>query len=199
MKSNLIPALVLAAAILVAAFSLRHIPTVDPAASLDAVLAKLEDAAQKKDGGESRLGRIFQGMSRSISSGFAASTREFEARELERTKGELATRDLVHVLEAKIASSQSRNAERIIGLVKNDSDKVVTNIRLNVIYRDREGHLLDVGSSVNVQGHLRPGQTIGFDGMRSLGDYNEAPELLASRKSESISVAVVGLTVLSLQ
>ena len=86
--------------------------------------------------------------------------------------------------------------ENIIGLIKNNSDAIVSNIQLNVVSRDKDGKLLDVTSNfARVQGTLKPGQELGFSVERSLCDFNEKAEELAGRKATTATVSIVELSV----
>lgn len=196
MKTNVLPALIIAAAIVTCSYLLREALTTNNARQLDAVLAKLEESTQKKpDGGESRITTIVKGFSRSVSEGFKAGIDDL-APTLEqkaRSQAELKVRDDILFREVKFAPSSQKTQERVIGLVRNASDGVLSNIQLSILFKDRDGLLLDIGTSY-VRGLLRPNEEAAFEATRTLGDFKEKDEVLAQRKANSLVVTVTSFT-----
>jgi hypothetical protein len=188
MNNNTVPALIIAAAIVSVAFIVRP----NAARQVDSALNQIEDAVQKKDaGGKTQLSRIFEGVSKSASSGLSAG---FENGQSDRAKEELAARDKLAVRNIKLVAGQSKNQERLIGTVKNDGAGTVSDVRLNVTYFDKDGNLLDVSSTFSsVQGAIKPGEELGFEVSRTLGEFNQKEDVFAAHKASTAKVVVCGL------
>ena len=194
MNQNLIPSLIIAGAIVATGLLFRQTVATSAGTQIEAVISSLENASQKKDAaGKTRVSKIIEGVSSSVADGFKAG---FSSDENGKTKEQLAVRDKLEVREVKISNGRMKMQENIIGLIKNNSDAIVSNIQLNVVSRDKDGKLLDVTSNfARVQGTLKPGQELGFSVERTLGDFNEKAEELAGRKATTATVSVVELTV----
>lgn len=196
MKNNVLPALIVAAALVTCSYLLRDALTTNNARQLDAVLSKLEESTQKKpEGGDSRITTIVKGFSRSVSEGFKAGIDDL-APTLEqkaRNQAELKVRDDILFREVKFVPSSQKTQERVIGLVRNASDGVLSNIQLSILFKDRDGILLDIGTSY-VRGLLRPNEEAAFEVTRTLGDFKEKDEVLAQRKANSLVVTVTSFT-----
>jgi hypothetical protein len=193
MKHNVLPALIIAAALLACGFFVRQAVTTSAAIQFDALLSKFEETSQKKaDGADSRITSAVKGFSHSVAEGFKSAMNDSKDQE-KRTEAELKVRDALTFREVKLVSSQQKSQERVIGLVKNGSDGPLNNIQLSILYKDKDGGLLDVGSGY-VRGLLRPGEEAGFEANRSLGDYNEKEDVLARRRAASVVVSVSGFS-----
>jgi hypothetical protein len=190
MKTNLIPSIIIAAAILAVALIGRQ----GSANQLQALLDQLEQSVQKKDpAGDTQIGRIAAGFSRSAAEGMRQG---FQGSQNEEAKRELEIRDKIQIKDVKITSGRMKNQEKVIGLVKNESSEVVQNISLNVVFKDANGTLLDVSSKFSsINGVLKPGQELGFEVDRDLGSFQDKDEVLAQRKAAE---AIVSITKLSL-
>ncbi|MEO7412870.1 MAG: FxLYD domain-containing protein [Opitutaceae bacterium] len=193
MKSNVIPALIVAVALIACAVFVRQAITTSAGSQFDAVLTRMEESTKKQtDGSDSRVTTVIKGFSRSVADGFKSGLNEAAANpdQQSRTQQELKIRDLLVVREVKFVASQQKAQERVIGILKNGSDVPLNNIQLSILYRNKDGTLLDLGSAY-VRGLLRPGEESGFEATRSLGEYNEQDEVLAQRKASSVNISVV--------
>lgn len=188
MKTNLIPALILAAALLATGYLFSR----SAGSSVEKTLAQLEAATKvKDDNGKTQLGRVFEGLS---SSAGRAISDGFESGQNEKTKEQLPVMEKITLKEIKIVAGSQKHQERVIGVVKNDSAETVSDVKLNVIFKDQDGKLMDVSTSFSrVEGTLKPGAELGFEVKRDLGSYNEKEEVLAARKAASAVVAITGL------
>jgi hypothetical protein len=196
MKSNVLPAFIIAAALVACGYFLREALMTNSARQFDAVLTQLEESTQKKpDGSDSRVTTIVKGFSRSVSDGFKAGINDLapSVEQKARNQAELKARDDILFREVKFAPSQQKSQERVIGLVRNASDGVLSNVQLSILFKDRDGGLLDTGTGY-VRGLLRPNEEAPFEVTRSLGDFKEKDEVLAQRKANSVVVTVTGFT-----
>lgn len=188
MKTNLIPALILAAALLATGYLFSR----SSGSAVEKTLAQLEAATKEKDGnGKTQLGRVLEGISASAGQAISSG---FESGQNEKTKEQLPIMEKITLKEIKIVAGSQKNQERVIGLIKNDSAEIVSDVKLNVIFRDQDGKLMDVSTLFSrVEGPLKPGVELGFEVKRDLGAYNEKEEVLAARKAGTAVVAVTGL------
>ncbi len=194
MSNNTLPALIVAAAIVGTGFMLRQTAVNFAGTQLEAVLSKIDESVQKKDGsGKTRLETIIQGASSSVAAGFKAG---FSSGPTLKTDDEkLSVRDKLAIKETKIVAGQTKNMERVIGILRNDSNVAVSNVQLVMIMRDKAGNLIDVASDfARVPGTIKPGQEQGFSVQRTLGDFNEKEDVLALRKAATVSASVSDLS-----
>jgi hypothetical protein len=191
MKSNIIPSIIIAAAILAVALISRQ----SGAYQVQAFMDQLEQSVQSKDSeGNTQIGRIVKGLSSSAAEGMR---KGFQGSQDEEAKRELEIRDLIKIKDVKINSGRMKNQEKVIGLVKNESSEIVQNISLNVVFKDSNGALLDVsGKFSSINGVLKPGQELGFEVDRELGDFQEKDEVLAQRKAAEVVVSITKLSIL---
>ena len=196
MKSNIVPALIVAVALVACAFFMRQTMTTSAGSQFDAVLTRMEESTKKKsDGSDSRITTVVKGFSRSVADGFKSGLNEgaANAEQQSRTQQELKVRDMIVFREVKFVPSQQKSQERLIGIVKNGSDATLNSVQLTIVFKDKDGSLLDVGSAY-VRGMLRPGEETGFEALRSLGDYKEKDEVLAQRKASSVNITVASFS-----
>jgi hypothetical protein len=188
MKHNLIPSLIIAIAIVFVGTQFKRTSPVKT------FLTDLEAAVQVKDAdGKTSLNRIFEGLS---STAAASLQQGFSAGQNEKDKAELAVREKLLVKDVKIVDGSQKNQERVIGLVRNESDKTVTNVRFNTRFKDASGSLIDVNATfTQLQGTLKPGDELGFEIRRDLGNFREDESVLASRKAASAEVSIVDLRI----
>lgn len=188
MKHNLVPALIIALAIVVAGAQLK------PASPVKTFFAELEAVAQTKDAsGKTSLNRIFEGFSSSAASSIQQG---FSAGQNEKDKAQLAAIEKIQVKEVKIVDGSQKNQERVIGIVRNDSDKTVTNVRFNALFKNAEGKLIDVNATFSqLQGTLKPGGELGFEIRRELGGFRDEDAVLAARKAATAEVSIVELRI----
>ncbi|MEO6569087.1 MAG: FxLYD domain-containing protein [Opitutaceae bacterium] len=196
MKSNIVPALIVAAALIACAVFVRQSITTSAGSQFDAVLTRMEESTKKKtDGTDSRITNVIKGFSRSVADGFKSGLNEAAANadQQNRTQQELKVRDMIVFRDVKFVASQQKSQERVIGIVKNGSDAILNSVQLTIVFKDKDGSLLDVGSAY-VRGMLRPGEETGFEAMRSLGDYKEKDEVFAQRKASSVNISVASFS-----
>ncbi len=189
MKSpNLIPALIIAIAIIVTGALLK------PASTVKTFLTDLETAAQTKDAdGKTSFTRIMEGVTSSAATSIQAG---FNSGQNEKSKAELAVIEKLVITNQSIVAGQQKTQERVIGTLRNDSDRTIRDISFNVSFKDAAGKLIDVSATFSrLQGTLKPGDELGFEVKRDLGEFREDPEVLASRKAADATVSVVDLRI----
>lgn len=188
--NNLIPAIILAAAILAVGLIVRQ----SAQRGVGTFIADLETATQTKDAdGKTSIGRIMEGLSSSVSSSMQAG---FSSGQNEKTKAELAVIDQLTIKDQRIVAGQQKTQERVIGILHNGSDHTISDVNFNVTFSDAAGKLIDVSSTFSrLQGTLKPGAELGFEIKRDLGEFREEPEVLASRKAADATVSVVNLRI----
>lgn len=188
MKNNMLPALIIAVALLVAALAPR------PGASdkIQETLKALEEVANTKDAeGKSQIERIAAGFSKSAAQGMKFG---FGMDDPKADKEILAVIEKLEIREVKIVKSQFKGKERVIGLLKNGSDKIIKEVQLNVVYKAADGALLDVSSSFSrVSGPVKPGDEVGFEVDRTLGEFTAKDEELAQNRAASAVVKILTL------
>lgn len=191
MKNNTIPAIIIALSILAVAFLSRQ----SGATQVRSILNEIESASQAKDAdGKSQVERIASSFVRSTTQGVKSG---FEGDKGEVAKEALAVIDKIDIREVKIVESQFKGKERVIGIVRNNSDKVVQNIQLNIIFRNSAGALMDVSSSFSrINGTLKPAAEIGFETDRSIGDSKSTEEDLAKNRSSTAVVTIQSLQII---
>jgi hypothetical protein len=106
-------------------------------------------------------------------------------------------RERIHIKEVRIVSGDHADEERVIGLLRNDSDVAVSWVSLNAVFRDKEGALLDVASNNRLSETLRPGDEFGFEITRSLGDVTavEEDKTVLKQKADSVSVTISSVSI----
>ncbi len=188
MKHNLIPALIIASAIVAAGAMLQ------PSSGVDDIIAELEKATAAKDAdGKTAVTRIAEGLSSSVSGGIQEG---FNSGQNEKAKAELAVIEKLVITNQSIVAGQQKHQERVIGTLRNDSDRTISDVNFNVSFKDATGKLIDVSSTFSqLRGTLKPGAELGFEIKRDLGEFREEPEVLASRKAASAVVTVVDLRI----
>jgi hypothetical protein len=186
MKHNLFPAIIIAAAIIGLGFIFRGIAIDASKNQVEATFAQLEEMTTKKDeNGKTRWARITDGIKdgvvNSVKSGFNNGDKE-----------KLAIFEKLEVKEIKIVPGQNKAQEKAIGLVKNNSDKALSNLQFNVTFRNEAGELLDVKGDFmsRLAGIIKPGEERGFEVNRNLGEFNAPPEELAKNKAASAKVEI---------
>ncbi len=185
MKTNIIPSIIIAAALLTLGFLFKQ----SSGNQVQSIFDQLEQSVQKKDAeGKTQISRIASGFSKSAADGFSQGFQEGQNKEeLEK----LNFRDKLSVSEVKIIPGRMKTDEKIIGIVKNESTAILGNISLNLVCRDAEGALLDVSSRfVQVDKTLKPGDEVGFEIERALGKFEESEEMLSNNRSSTAIVTI---------
>ncbi len=190
MSSNLLPSCIIATAILGVGLLFRQ----GGDSKIDQVLQALETAVQTKDAeGKSRVERIASGFAQSAAKGLSSGMNQ--GREAT-DKTTLALLDKIVVNDVKLVGSPFKGKERVIGTVKNTSDRAIKDISLNVLFRDASGALIDVaGKFSRVEGPLRPGAELGFEVDRDIGGMQATDEELAQNRAATATVLVQSLRV----
>lgn len=191
MKTNLIPSLVIAAAILGAGFLVSR----DSASPVETFFVDLEEAiSAKDDDGKTQVGRIVEGLSSTVAESFQAGV---SGGQNEEAREELAVIEQLVLKDVGIARGSHKAEERVIGVIRNDSAETISDVKLGVIFRGENGRLVDVGTQfARVEGVLKPGAERGFSLDRDLGDFEEAEEVLNARKATTAEVSVTGLSII---
>ncbi len=189
-KTQLLPACILALALLIAAYGVRT----GGSAQIDGVLKALEVAASEKDAnGKTQIARIAANVVESATQGAKVG---WGGDRGEEEKAALALAERLAISEVKIVSSSFKGKERVIGVIKNNSDKTLKDIQLNVVFRDASGGLVDVaGTFARVSGPLLPGTELGFEVDRSFGGMDSSEDALAPNRAASATVRVQSLRV----
>lgn len=191
MKHNLLPALIIALAIVSVALLSRQ----SGAAQVRNVLTEIEQAVQARDEeGKSQIERISYELTRSVSQGAKSGFQGDEPKENAHVSDLI---DQIEIRELKIAPSQFKSKERVIGILRNNSDQTLENIQLNVIFKDSAGTLVDVSTSfAQVKGVIKPGAEVGFEVDRSIGEFSSTDEELLKNRSAAAVVTVQNLRIL---
>jgi hypothetical protein len=193
MKNNTVPALIIATAILLSAFFTHWASTRTALSAINQIEAAV---LTKNSEGKTRTTELVEGLVSSVSEGFRSGLSVGGADDSEKAKIESEARGKLTLREVKLARGERNDEERVIGIVRNDSTAIVTRADANVIFRDQNGALIDVKNSARLfDDSLNPGQEVGFEVERSLGDFSEEEGVLASRKAAAVSIVLLGVTV----
>ena len=194
MKNNTVPAIIIAAAILLSAV-FTHLASTRAALS---AINQMEAAVLKKNTeGKTRTTELVEGLVSSVSEGLRSGLSEAGAEGSEKAKLERDARGKLTLREIKLVRGGRNDEERVIGIVRNDGTATVTRVDANVVFRDKNGELIDVKSNDRlIDDLLAPGQEVGFEVARSLGDFSEEEGVLASRRATTVSIVILGVTLL---
>jgi hypothetical protein len=190
MKNNIIPALIIAIAIFgVAIFYQRA-----SSSAVEQFLSQLEKASVTKDANDkTQITKIMEGISKSATEGFQQG---FSGGQNDKIKNEMSVLEKIVFKDIKIVSGSQKNQEKVIGIVKNDSTEILSDINVSIIYRKSDDSLLDVSAQFNqVKGVLKPGAELGFEFKRDLGSYKDKDEVLALNKADKVTLTVVDLNI----
>jgi len=192
MKSNILPATIVAAAILFAVF-FHHWASMRAASS---VVDELEASVLEKDSdGKTRVATFVEGAVSSVKEGFTSGLSDMFGSEDEKLTDQIAARSLLALKEIRLVRGDSPREERVIGVVRNEGTKLVKRASANVTFRDSAGTLIDVKSSVTVFDEpLEPGSEIGFEIERSLGEFEEDDDVVQGRRASSVEVTITSAT-----
>lgn len=191
MKNNIIPSIIIAIAILIAALAPRQ----TGASQVKLFLQSLEDASKEKDAdGKSQIERIASGFTKATTQGIKSG---FGGDDPQVDKGMLSIIGKLEIRDVKIVKSQFKSKERVIGIFKNSSDKIVKDIQLNVVFKAADGALMDVSDSfARVSGPVKPSDEIGFEIDRTIGDFNAKDDELEQNRASSAIVKIQTLKVI---
>ena len=190
MKNNIISAIILAIAILGVAILQQRAST----GVINQFMSQLENAAVAKDAsGKTQITKIVEGFSKSASEGMSGG---FSAASTDKKMKDFETADKIVIKEIKIVAGSNKNKEKVIGIIKNESAFIVSDVNFSAIYRKADDSLLDVSAQFNrVSGTMKPGDELGFELQRELGDYNEKPEVLALNRASKVTLKVISLNI----
>jgi len=190
MKNNIIPALIIAIAILGAAIFYQRTSS----GVVENFLSQLEKAAVNKDANDkTQISKIMEGISKSASAGIQQG---FSGGQNDKIKKQIAVLEKITLREVEIVAGSQKNKEKVIGIIKNESAEIVSEIKVNAIYRKADDSLLDVSTQFNrVQGTLKPGAELGFEFSRELGRFNDKEEVFAQNKAAKVALSVVDLNI----
>ena len=191
MNNNIIPALIIGIAIV----GTSVLPKITASHTIDNALDQLERSVETKDkSGSTRIERIIKGISKSVSTGFKSS---FEGDRNETDIKKIAIKDKITISQVKVVHGRMKTEEKIIGIIKNESDKDIADVSFNVAFKDKNGILLDVNATfASVRGTLKPGQELGFEVQRQLGDFNEKEEVLNGQRAASAIISITDLRII---
>lgn len=97
----------------------------------------------------------------------------------------------VTLSDVKFVAADRKNKEKIIGIITNDSNELIKNIKITIMAYDEEDNLIDVTNSwLSEVKILQSSRSIGFAIERSLGEYNDSEDLLNSRKATKITATI---------
>jgi hypothetical protein len=190
MKNNIISAIIIAIAILGVAILQQRASS----GIINQFMSQLENAAVKKDAnGKTQITKILEGVSKSATEGMSGG---FSAAVTDKKMKDLEAADKIVIKEIKIVTGGNKNKEKVIGIIKNEGTYIVSDINFSAIYRKADDSLLDVSTQFNrVSGTMKPGDELGFELQRELGDYNEKPEVLALNKASKVTLKVVSINI----
>ena len=159
-------------------------------------LAQLENASVVKDANDkTQIAKIIEGISKSASAGFQQG---FSGGQSDKIKKQMAVFDKVIIKEIKIVSSGQKNQEKVVGIIKNESPEIISDINVNIIYRKADDSLLDVSTQFNrIQGILKPGSELGFEFKHELGSFNDKDEVLAQNKAAKVTITIVDVDIIN--
>jgi len=185
MKNNIIPALIISAVLIVVALLVRQNGT----AQFNAILAQ----EKKEQNDQTQILRIAAGVSKAL---FEGPKHDEIGRLNEMFEATLPVRDKLAIRELKIAPSSQGYTERAVGIVKNESQKIVAHISLTVVFRASDGSLVDVVSGyAQIPGMLKPGEEAGFEAQRFFGDPQTRADVLSKRHASSVTARIENLVV----
>jgi hypothetical protein len=186
MKHNLLPSIIIALAIVGLGCVFNYTMGNASQKQVEATFSQFEEMTTKKDEhGKTRWARISDGIKdgvmNSVKSGIGSGD-----------KSKLEILDKLEIKEVRMVAGQNKAQEKVIGLIKNNSDKNISNVQFNVTFRNEAGELLDVKSDfmTRVSGIIKHGEERGFEINRNLGDFNGQPDELAKNKAASVKVEV---------
>lgn len=173
MHSNVLPAIIIAASILICSLVLRHeVHSVLSFSAQGFVDSIATIANAKTDDGDSVIQNSFSQISEDLSSGISIGFK----------RGSSQTEEIIdlagiEVQQVTFTNGRMDNQEKIIGILANTSDVTYTNISLSVIVKDENGKLIDViNNFTKVNGTLAPGKQLGFAVDREYRPFGEEHE-----------------------
>jgi hypothetical protein len=190
MKNNIIPALIIAIAIFgVAIFYQRA-----SSGAVENFLSQLEKASVTKDANDkTQISKIMEGISKSATAGFQQG---FSGGQNDRIKSEMPVVEKLIFKDIKIVSGRQNNQEKVVGIIKNESAEIISDVNVCIVYRKSDDSLLDVSATFNqIKGVLKPGAELGFEFQRELGSYKDADEVLAQKKAAKVTLTVIGVNI----
>ncbi len=108
-------------------------------------------------------------------------------------------RQKISISDLSRGTTQWKNKEKFIGVIRNNSDHPVSQIRANLVSYSKEGKMIDVSvkwrSAIKL---LPPAESFPFTVERELGSHSLSAEELNSRKAASFEIRVVSFQVLNL-
>ncbi len=195
MKSTIIIAsAIIAAAIGGSSVLLSYSTAQAEANRLNAFFSFLERAANQKDSsGETQLQALSSGVVRSISKGFESGFNRPSDKDKKKLDEYLEDISALPLSDVQLVAD-GNTSEKVIGLVTNNTQKPISDIKLNVIYRNQDGGLIDVASSfTSIDGNLLPGKQFGFAIDRRYGNSSDSDSDLAAKKAASVDVSIASL------
>lgn len=191
MKTNLVPSLIIAAAILGTGYLVSR----NSASRVEGFFSELEEVTRTKDDeGRTQVGRIVEGFSSTVAESFKAG---FSGGQNEEDKAELAVIDKLVMKDVTIVPGSHKGEERVIGVLRNESTETIADVNLSVVFNGQNGRLVDVSTRfARVEGALKPGHERGFAVERESGDSDEKDEVLNARKASIAAVSVTGLRII---
>ena len=125
MKNNIISAIILAIAILGVAILQQRAST----GVINQFMSQLENAAVAKDAsGKTQITKIVEGFSKSASEGMSGG---FSAASTDKKMKDFETADKIVIKEIKIVAGSNKNKEKVIGIIKNESAFIVSDVNFN--------------------------------------------------------------------
>ncbi len=108
-------------------------------------------------------------------------------------------RQKIKVTDGSRGTTQWKNKEKFIGVIRNDSKYSVSQLRVNLVSYSKERKLMDVSvewlSAIKL---LSPGESMPFTVERALGSHSLSVEELNSRKAADFEIKVVSFQVVDL-
>ncbi len=159
------------------------------------MLDEMEQAVLKKNSaGTTRTTELVEGLVSSVKDGFKRGLAEDDQSSAGGRADKPDLRGKLSLHEVALTPGHDSKEERVVGIVRNDSQSVVTRVMANLTFRDKSDKLIDVSGSSSLLAHpLKPGESVGFEIDRTLGDFGEDEAVLATRKAAVVAVQIVSV------
>jgi hypothetical protein len=204
MKSNLLPALIVALAIV---FTAVYSDWATRRATNGAFLEAERVVSERDASGKTRLSLAVENTVASVIEGFRNGMKHLdekpeptvEAHDAEskvkivvsKAKELFIDTSAIEIRDTQIVDHDFPDQERVIGIVRNGSSTVVRKIHVNLQFRAGDGRLIDVMDDDRIVTQpLGPNQERGFVVYRSLGNIEQAVDELRANKANRVVIVV---------
>jgi hypothetical protein len=186
MIHNLVPSLIIAAAIVAVGLIVRADLHEALNVSADGLLHGIDKLAETKDANgemaiKKSVSKLVEGIAAGARAGFENGVKPEHAADFSKLRIE----------QIKVVDGRMENQEKIIGIIHNDSAMKYSDISLSAIVRDKDGHLIDVLKDfTRVEGVIAPGKELGFSIDRDFRRFNDKDDKAGTRAA-TVDITVV--------